>query len=182
MEKETANRYQSASQMLRHIYRIQQDSTTIFQRQTPPRTSTAEVAITRTTEPADKYDVPPKITPKPVQKPVQKPMAPRVPQKPQTPVKKVQGSPSGAMGSRPDVGRPRTAPAPYSGRKKRRTPEYVPFSVVVVICITFLILAAIGFFVIFQVLYNAKFAEPMPFKMSDIFHEIQTIGTKIKWL
>ena len=186
MEKETANRYQSASQMLRHIYRIQQDSTTIFQRQTPPRTSTAEVAITRTTEPADKYDVPPKTiskpAPKTTPKPAPKPVTPRVQQNPQAPIKKLPATPSSVVGSRPDVARPRTAPSPHSGGKKRRTPEYVPFSVVVVICITFLILAAIGFFVIFQMLYHAKMTEPMPFAMNDVFHEIQTIGTKIKWL
>ena len=50
MEKDVVNRYQSASQMLRHIYRIKKDPTTIFQKQTPaPRTPTAEVAIQRTT-------------------------------------------------------------------------------------------------------------------------------------
>lgn len=141
MEKDAARRYQSASQMLRHIYRIQQNPTTIFQRQTPPpRTSTADVAITRTTEPADKYE-----TPK------QKPVA--APQRPQTPPAQRTPQPQ-TKSSKP------AAPRPTPPAKKRRAPEYVPFSVVIVICIAFLVLAAVGFFVLFQVLYHAKLAEP----------------------
>jgi serine/threonine protein kinase len=137
MEKAPERRYQSASQMLRHIYRIQQNPTTIFQRQTPPpRTHTAEVAITRTTEPADKYE-PSKARPQqPTQRPaVNKPQQTVRPQNPQRDPRMAQ-------------------PRPNTAQKQRHTPEYVPFSVVVVICVAFLLLAAIGFFVIYSILCN----------------------------
>lgn len=150
MEKDPANRYQSASQMLRHIYRIQRDPTTIFQRQTPaPRTPTAEVAINRTTEPADKYE----------------PSA----AKPQKSQQKRPAQPQ------QQVRRPQTQQTQQ--KNKRRTPEYVPFSVVVVICIAFLVLAIAGFFVLFHLLYNntsqtafQKFADTL----YSIYHGVRT--------
>lgn len=125
MEKDVANRYQSASQMLRHIYRIKKDPTTIFQKQTPaPRTPTAEVAIKRTTVYPEEQE------------------------------------------SRSTSGRPKqgirdsgSEPAKRAQPIKKHSPEYVPFSVVVVICIAFLALAIIGFFILFSALYEAKIAE-----------------------
>ncbi len=148
MEKDAAKRYQSASQMHRHILRIQQDPTLIFQKQTPPRTPTAEVAITRTTEPADKYETPAEQKrPKTEQRP---PVKPR-PNMPQERPRHISGGV--AHGNQRQNKRASVA------AKKRYTPEYVPFSVVIVICVAFLLLAAIGFFVIFQVLYHAKISE-----------------------
>ena len=158
MEKDAANRYQSASQMHRHILRIQQDPTLIFQRQTPPpRTSTAEVAIKRTSKSADHYESeqkPVRNTPNPKTE-----ARPPVTKKPaETGKTPIAGKPTGNTGkSAPQYGNRQTK-NPVAA-KKRYTPEYVPFSVVIVICVAFLMLAAIGFFVIFQVLYHAKISE-----------------------
>ena len=133
MEKSPENRYQSASQMIRHIYRIQRDPTTIFQSQKPaPRTPTSEVAISRTTEDPDKY--------------AEEKTAPSV----------SAGRPRQAP---PQPGPHRMPPKQPPKRPKGHAPEYVPFSVVVVICIAFLLLAIIGFFVLFEMLYEAKAAE-----------------------
>lgn len=133
MEKSPENRYQSASQMIRHIYRIQRDPTTIFQSQRPaPRTPTSEVAISRTTEDPDKY--------------AEEKTAPSV----------SAGRPRQAP---PQPGPHRMPPKQPPKRRKGHAPEYVPFSVVVVICIAFLLLAIIGFFVLFEMLYEAKAAE-----------------------
>lgn len=124
MEKDVVNRYQSASQMLRHIYRIKKDPTTIFQKQTPaPRTPTAEVAIKRTTVFPDEQEQNAGRTSRPNPAPQPK----------------------------------RQSAAPV--RKKKRSPEYVPFSVVIVICIAFLVLAIIGFVILFNTLYNGKLAQ-----------------------
>ncbi len=126
MEKSVSDRYQSASQMIRHIYRIQRDPTTIFQTQKPaPRTPTAEVAIQRTKENDEAYESEKRPIVRPTQgqnSPVKRPM----PQK------------------------------PSSSGKKKRTPEYVPFSVVIVICVAFLALAIIGFVVLFEMLSASK--------------------------
>ena len=129
MEKDVVNRYQSASQMLRHIYRIKKDPTTIFQKQTPaPRTPTAEVAIQRTTV----HPEPDETSGKPA--PSAAKTAPR------------SSSPA-----------PSHKAVPLS--RKRRTPEYVPFSVVIVICLAFLVLAIVGFIILFHALADAKMAQ-----------------------
>ena len=143
MEKDPNNRYQSASQMHRHILRIQQDPTLIFKRQTPPRTPTAEVAIKRTTRQTDLTDQEDKSTET---------------KRKQTPTS---SKPTKTTGGRPVT----SSHGNHTGRgtsavsKPGKTPGYVPFSVVIVICVAFLLLAAVGFFVIFQVLYHAKMSE-----------------------
>ena len=122
MEKDVVNRYQSASQMIRHIYRIKKDPTTIFQKQTPaPRTPTAEVAIQRTTV---------------------------LPDEPTTKQRKKTADQT----TRTIYGNPRPM-------RKTRSPEYVPFSVVIVICIAFLVLAVIGFVILFNALANSKVSQ-----------------------
>ena len=122
MEKDVVNRYQSASQMIRHIYRIKKDPTTIFQKQTPaPRTPTAEVAIQRTTV---------------------------LPDEPTTKQRKKTADQT----TRTIYGNPHPM-------RKKRSPEYVPFSVVIVICIAFLVLAVIGFVILFNALANSKVSQ-----------------------
>ncbi len=136
MEKSPENRYQSASQMIRHIYRIQRDPTTIFQSQRPaPRTPTSEVAISRTTEDPDKYAD------------ERTPSSAPVSSAPRQPVRE-----------RPAVPH-RTPPKQPPKRRKGRAPEYVPFSVVIVICVAFLALAIIGFVLLFQMLYEPRISE-----------------------
>ena len=46
-------------------------------------------------------------------------------------------------------------------RRKGHAPEYVPFSVVIVICVAFLAFALVAFILFFQMLYKPKVAEPM---------------------
>lgn len=180
MEKDAARRYQSASQMHRHIIRIQQDPTLIFQRQTPPpRTPTAEVAITRTTEPADKYDTPGKNsqTPHRTDKKPEPKGKTNPTSAPKTPPQKKQTPPVSGTHKHP----PQKSAA---AAKKRYIPEYVPFSVVIVICVAFLLLAAIGFFVIFHVLYNAKISEFYA-AVSQAFHgfvDLLKLRTGMKFL
>lgn len=136
MEKLLENRYQSASQMIRHIYRIQRDPTTIFQSQRPaPRTPTAEVSISRTREEANKYE----------EELTRKAKAPQNTAKPIS-RKPVQNPPSKSKNQPPQ-------------RRKGHFPEYVPFSVVVVICVAFLAFAIVAFILLFQTLYEPKITE-----------------------
>jgi serine/threonine protein kinase len=140
MEKAPENRYQSAPQMIRHIYRIQSDPTTLFPAQKPMRTPTSEVAIKKTTKEPNPHGgenrpttKTPDETNRPHTTPTKNGHPTHTPNKPKqkTPVK----------------------------RRKRRTPEYVPFSVVVVICVAFLLLAIVGFILLFHMLYQGKMAE-----------------------
>lgn len=132
LEKEPENRYQSAPQMLRNVYSIQRDPTMIFKRQTPAlRTPTAEIAIERTTKEPE--------TTTAEQQPIKK--------KPPAPVShENHGAP------------PITYPSP---QKKRATPEYVPFSVVIMICIIFLLVAVLGFSLLFYVLVQQRATGPL---------------------
>lgn len=161
MEKDVSNRYQSASQMIRHIYRIERDPTTIFQRQRPaPRTPTAEVAIKRTTILPDETEgdllsrKSPKTTPSEKEQGVRPAEArARVSAPPQRP--------AGNTRTQPPRTGSRTAP-------RRYTPEYVPFSVVIAICIAFLLIAIVGFIILFHALYPSKIAEAVSFvQMSE---------------
>ena len=137
MEKLLENRYQSASQMIRHIYRIQRDPTTIFQTQKPaPRTPTSEVSISRTREEANKYE---EDRAKRV-----KTTANTAKPKPRKPIQN------------PPVQHPKQLPQ----RRKGHFPEYVPFSVVIVICAVFLAFATVAFVLLFQLLYEPKITEP----------------------
>ncbi|MBQ8498081.1 MAG: serine/threonine protein kinase [Clostridia bacterium] len=167
MEKEPNKRYQSASQMHRHILRIQQDPTLIFQRQTPPRTPTAEVAIQRTTRNTDTSDKE-ETSVKTVRKPTPTPTKPAKPKNP---------TGASAHGNRTEKGS-------SAAVKRKGAPVYVPFSVVIVICVAFLLLAAVGFFVIFQVLYHAKMSEFYT-AFTQAFqnlHDIITLRTGMKFL
>ncbi len=151
IEKNPDNRYQSASQIIRHIYRIQGNPTVLFHNPRPvPRTPTAEVAIGRTEETEDPYETPkpPVRSDEPTQRPRRR--TPKAPMQPQ--------------GHRPvGNGHPPRRPAPGNTHmerpehsdvlpRKRRAPEYVPFSVVIVICIAFLVLAIVGFALLFAML------------------------------
>jgi serine/threonine protein kinase len=139
LEKEPENRYQSAPQMLRNVYSIQRDPTMIFKRQKPAlRTPTAEIAIERTTK---EPEAPPSAPP---------------PDKKRTPV------PGTSIRTEKSDG---TAPIAYpSPKKKKSAPEYVPFSVVIMICIVFLVIAVIGFSLLFYFLVQqGKIAEPSSF-------------------
>ncbi|MBQ9747973.1 MAG: serine/threonine protein kinase [Clostridia bacterium] len=132
MEKSPEDRYQSAPQMLRNVYSIQRDPTMLFKRQKPAlRTPTSEVAIQRTTvepEPREAH------TPSHPQYPRPKPTPPQTPK-------------SGGSGGED------APPHPVSpSHKKRHAPEYVPFSVVVLICVIFLLIAIFGFTLLFYVL------------------------------
>ena len=149
LEKDPTRRYQSASQMLRHIYRIQQNPATVFQKQTPSRTTTADVAIKLTTEKneQDKNDSSAKLKPR----------------KGST-LAKQDGKSATANSQRINSPlRPVTAnhasktdPPPHQKKMKSASSDSVPFSAVILICVIFFIIAAIGLFILFTVLYGGK--------------------------
>ena len=186
MEKDVANRYQSASQMLRHIYRIQRDPTTIFPKQMPaPRTPTAEVAIKRTTVYPDENDAETSSTRRPTDKnaaqtrstgrtqqgraEAQRPAKAARPARGKAPAGNAASRANGNSANRTDSqgrGNARRTPP----RRNGHFPEYVPFSVVIAICVIFLILAVIGFVALFFALYNARistFIHPAAVQTTD---------------
>jgi len=56
MQKNPADRYQSAPQMLRHLHQIEADPTVVFLMKRPsPKTPTSEAAVSRTQSSAEKY-------------------------------------------------------------------------------------------------------------------------------
>ena len=141
MEKDPTRRYQNASQMLRHIYRIQQNPTTVFQKQpSQPRTTNADIVVKKAEESSDQYIIKPQQT-------SSLPMPTHKPSKPQN------------TNSRQPY--PQTPPKrpPSLSTPKRKNPESTPFSVVILICAFFFILAAIGFFMLFNTLYGSKMSE-----------------------
>ncbi|MBQ8419946.1 MAG: serine/threonine protein kinase [Clostridia bacterium] len=152
MEKAPENRYQSAPQMIRHIYRIQSDPTTIFPAQKPMRTPTSEVAIKKTTKGPSPYGETQTGT------------------KISDETKRPHTEPTKGGHTTPTDLKPK--PKPPAKRRKRRTPEYVPFSVVVVICVAFLLLAIVGFILLFHMLYQGKMAEA-PFLLQNTKEVLQ---------
>ena len=141
MEKEPNHRYQNALQMLRHIYRIQQNPTTVFQKQpSQPRTTNADIVVKKAEESSEQYIIKSHQTSNlsvSAHK-SSKPQNTRTRQAyPQTTVKK-----------------PPTLSTP-----KGKNPESTPFFVVILICAFFFILAAIGFFMLFNTLYGSKVSE-----------------------
>ena len=136
MEKDPARRYQNASQMLRHIYRIQQNPSTIFQKQfSQPRTTNTDITTTKTLENSDQYVIKP-------QHPVAPAPAMQKPAKPMPANTRPKNSPTSARKIAPGA------------QKKRKKPESAPFYVVILICVFFFILAAIGFLMLFHSLYG----------------------------
>ena len=136
MEKDPARRYQNASQMLRHIYRIQQNPSTIFQKQfSQPRTTNTDITTTKTLENSDQYVIKPQqpVTPAPAMQKPAKPM------------------PANTRPKNSSTSARKIAPG---AQKKRKKPESAPFYVVILICVFFFILAAIGFLMLFHSLYG----------------------------
>lgn len=172
LEKDPTRRYQSASQMLRHIYRVQQNPATVFQKQTPSRTTTADVAIKLTaekTESAEKTDIPSQPSKKPgaslhthTHKQVSK-----------SPLRSTQIS---------DPGKVMISTNPKN--RKNEQQESVPFSAVILICLVFCILAIVGFVLLFTLLYNGKSADLSSWTLSvtDITHDIRNIGMEMRLL
>ncbi len=131
IEKSREDRYQSASQMIRHIYRIQRDPTTIFHTQKSTlRTPTSEVVITRTKEKDEE-----------------------------------EGGESAHAEEQKPSKKPISRPKKRRSSRRRKSRKEVPFSVVIAICAAFLALAAIGFVVLFLLLYNSN---PSPDDLSKI--------------
>jgi serine/threonine protein kinase len=171
MEKDPTRRYQSASQMLRHIYRIQQNPATVFQKQTPSRTTTADVAIKMTTEKSENAEK----TENSVQAQknagagtgTQKAMNPTRP-KPIT--RQTQST---------DSNKP---PVNTSKNKKTMSSESVPFSAVIMICTIFCILAIVGFFLLYNLLCKGNMEETSLLISSarDITHDIRNIGMEMR--
>ncbi len=171
MEKAPQNRYQSASQMLRHVYRIQRNPTIIFQKQTPvPRTPTAEVAINRTTKDSnDRYESK-NSTPR---RPQTQPTQPQRTAPPRNPAARPPYSQQQQQPIRPQP-KPTTKPTPAKKTPLRKKEFVVTFPVVVVFCIAFLALAVIGF----MVLINALLANV---ETISAWHTANFLDHKIMW-
>ena len=154
MEKMANNRYQSAAQMHRHILRIQQDPTAIL---TPPsRTPTSELAIKKTAETANKFKEEEKKTSEPQKK-----------------------TPTDTRHTYSEYKHPSKD---KTAAKKTASHDSVPFSVVIVICVAFLLLAAIGLFVICEVLYPEKFSNMGSFAVHFFGRCLSLIRTGMKCL
>ena len=172
MEKDPTRRYQSASQMLRHIYRIQQNPATVFQKQTPSRTTTADVAIKMTSEKTENAEKPDNSTQ--AQKNTstgtntQKAVAPP---RPKTVTRQAQPSESN---NKPPVN--------MNKNKKAMSSESVPFSAVILICIIFCILAVVGFFLLYNLLCKGNLEETSFLLSSarDITYDIRNAGMEMR--
>jgi cobalamin biosynthesis Mg chelatase CobN len=177
MEKDPTRRYQSASQMLRHIYRVQQNPSTVFQKQSLSRSTTADVAIKSSSEKSESTD-----------------KSDATVQNSKTggaiPVNTKKTISSTAQHQKANV---RAAQFPEKQKsqsainqkgKKRESSESVPFSVVILICLVFCILAAVGFFFLFTFLRGAKTSEASAFTsvIHDSIHIIRSIGTEMRSL
>ena len=172
MEKDPTRRYQSASQMLRHIYRIQQNPATVFQKQTPSRTTTADVAIKMTSEKTENAEKPDNSTQAQkntstgtnTQKAVATP-------RPKTVTRQAQPSESN---NKPPVN--------MNKNKKAMSSESVPFSAVILICIIFCILAVVGFFLLYNLLCKANLEETSFLLSSarDITYDIRNAGMEMR--
>ena len=181
MEKQPQNRYQSASQMLRHVYRIQRNPTIIFQKQTPaPRTPTAEVAINRTKESSERYPDQNRRSTAPQQtkntQAVTRPSAAKpMPQKNARTQQATKMTPEPAA----ITFKSRKQPAKPSKPQPKRKKEYVvSFPVVIGILIAFLILAAIGFIGLFSALFaNTETAPAYSYESYEAMVEVTEAPT-----
>ena len=150
MEKDPTRRYQSASQMLRHIYRVQQNPATVFQKQTPSRTTTADVAIKLTSEKSEnteKSDTANQNRKSAHNKKQKHSPTPQV----KSPMRSTQSSEINKVQSHT-----------VNKHKKHEQSENVPFFAVILICLVFCILAIVGFLLLFNLLYKGKAAEATP--------------------
>jgi len=163
MEKDPARRYQNASQMLRHIYRIQQNPSTVFPKQpSQPRATNADLATQATAEKSGQYAI----------KSQQAVSANTVTQKPVTLHKNV----------RTQHFQTNARKVPTRPNQKRKRTESAPFYVVILICVFFFILAAVGFLMLFNTLYGANADTSwISSVQSSCLHGIK-IGTGIRFL
>ena len=167
MEKDPAQRYQSASQMLRHIYRIRQNPSTVFQKQpSQPRTTNADIVAKKSEGNSDQYIIKPQPSVNPY-------MSDRKTPRPQN---------AGMRQSHAQTSTKKPSQLPTPNRKKS---ESTPFYVVILICAFFFILAAIGFFMLFNSLYG-KTASSIDISLissvQNCFLHRTGIGTGIRFL
>lgn len=137
MQKNPADRYQSASQMLRHIRQFENDPTIVFVMRRPsPKTPTADVAINRTKKAAEREDdlimlgTPAKAEPvnqsapreqqtsRPYRRPYQAPYASEAPRR-QTPPEQAQAQRTPQP--KPQQPKPQQAPPHPNNNAPRRT-------------------------------------------------------------
>lgn len=185
MEKKRENRYQSAAQMLRHIRKLEQDPTTVFVRHYPSKpTPTSDLVIERTRSNAnpETADVPRMVPPtvirsqRPQPKP-QQPSVPRVqPQQPDRPAVQSRGryvgssaavqsrgipkppSQPGVVNRRPAQPAPQPPHKPANKRKKQN--DILPLSLILIVFLLFLILAAVCIFLFIKAGQNYASAIP----------------------
>ncbi|MBQ2989543.1 MAG: serine/threonine protein kinase [Clostridia bacterium] len=168
LEKDPTRRYQSASQMLRHIYRIQQDSDTVFQKQTPSRAATGDFSVRTKTgsELTDSADVP-----RSTSKTFETASSRSHNRNTKSPLRLTQTSDANKSHS-------------VTNQKKPDQPESVPFSAVILICLVFFILAIVGFALLFTLLYKGKAAEIPPWitSVSDLAQDVRNLAMEMRRL
>lgn len=167
MEKDPGRRYQSASQMIRHIYRIQQNPTTVFQKQpSQPRTTNANIVAKKTEGNSDQYLIKPQQTTNP-------PISEQKPFRAQS------------VGTRPPYAQTSTKKPTQLPVPNRKKSENNPFFIVILICAFFFILAAVGFFMLFNMLYGPNASSTDASLISSVqnfFLHRMGIGTGTKFL
>ena len=172
MEKDPTRRYQSASQMIRHIYRVQQNPATVFQKQTPSHAAADAAAKLNSEKPEN----------------TEKTGATAQPAKNTGIAKAVNAKNSNTATSRQQKAPLRSTQEsevrnnPPHKHKKHDQSESVPFSAVILICLVFCILAVIGFLFLFKLLSadNPNTASAM---ISPVYDRmIRTIGTEMRLL
>jgi serine/threonine protein kinase len=166
LEKDPTRRYQSASQMLRHIYRVQQNPATVFQKQTPSRTTTADVAIKLTSEKSETAEKPESQNPRSTSGTAVSGKKPK---------QHTASQPKSPMRATPLAESNKSQAGTLHKHKKHEQSESVPFSAVILICTVFCILAIIGFFLLFNLLYKGQAAEATPLMTSiqNAAHDIR---------
>ena len=175
MEKDPTRRYQSASQMLRHIYRVQQNPATIFQKQTPSHTVNADTAVKSNSEKNENTAKPDTSlqNSKRVGNSItgnSKKFSTSTSQQPKAPLRSTQESES----HKPNASTPHK-------HKKHDQSESVPFSAVILICLIFCILAVFGFFLLFTLLYKGSPEETVT-RISPIYDQIRYVRTEMRLL
>jgi cobalamin biosynthesis Mg chelatase CobN len=157
--------------MLRHIYRVQQNPTTVFQKLTPSRTTTADVAIKMTAEKSEtteKSDAPAQNQKKSSTGTNAGKAKQNASSRPKPPIRPTQTPENNTS----------AANANHKKHKATRS-ESVPFSAVIMICTVFCILAIIGFFLLYTFLCKEKVAEAAPL-MSSVCTNIRDIGMEMR--
>lgn len=171
MEKDPTRRYQSASQMLRHIYRVQQNPSTVFQKQTPSHVSSESTSKSNSEQSQNGEKANATVqnskntgTSHPIQA---KNTGTNLSRQQKSPLRSTQESEAHTNANHK--------------HKRHEQSESVPFSAVILICLVFCILAVVGFFLLFSLLSGGEPKEAASV-ISPVYTQIRYIGTEMRSL